>query len=288
MRRPWPTAVEDAAAEQEAAAAVIDLRGSAFKSRAAAWAQIGRYAAMVVISVGLVAIAAYTFGEWGDRVAATTPTVAAVSPTPAPVTVTTRPQPAVSVAATKATAPATTSTSPPTTLYVQPFGEAIPINDLRMTIYGIGDLRIGDPADEVTGALAATFGQPDAEAPVEPSLAHPGACPGSASRMLRWGILEITLNDGVFSGYRLDASLGDPDSATTDLRTVSGLKVGATVSTLKTIYRGSYAIVVRDAPERGPSFSLQRYSGEELFWGPVTSVDNGGKVLGIYSPTNCG
>jgi len=288
LRQPWRLPGEDDTYRLDIDTELIELRESARIRRSAArWREIGRYAAITVVAVGLVGLASYAFGEWGGRVSDTTPTVAAI--TAIPQTAATQPatQPKVSVAATNATAPTPAPTTTiSTTPHVTPLGDAIAIDDLRLTIYGIGGLRIGDPADEVAGVLTATFGQPESVAPAEPGLAHPGACPGSASRVLRWGILEITIDNGVFAGYRLDASLGDPDSATAALRTASGLQVGATISTLETIYQ-SYQIVYGETPGFGATFSLQRNNGEELLWGPISSTDRSGVVLGVYSPTRC-
>lgn len=281
MRRPWPTAVDEDSVDRPPGS----VRLTPVRSRN--WSFVGRVTTLAAVTAGVIALGLYALGR---------PPAAAPIPTVAAQTVT---RPSTTGASNTSRVPATTTTVPTTEpatttgqtttrSLVTPLGEPVPVDELRMTIYGIGDLLIGDSDSEVAGRLTSTFGQPDFGSPVEPGLAHPGACPGTASRALRWGILEITFSNDQFVGYRLDQSLGDTGVGTAALRTVSGLQVGATVSTLKTIYAGSYAVVVRDDPERGPSFSLQRYSGEELFWGPVTSIDNGGEVLGIYSPTNCG
>jgi len=246
------------------------------------WWRIGRYVAIGALTLGFVGIVAYLIGELGTRTDTPSPTVAAmtsVRDTQATVETT---QPSVTVEATSAPDPSSTTTTP----FIQAIGDAIPVNDLRMSIYGIGDLRIGDPADQVAGVLTATFGQPDFAAAVEPATAHPGACVGSTNSVLRWGILEITLSDGTFNGYRIDMSLGDPDSVTAELRTASGLRVGATVSTLETIYK-SYQVTFVETTDFGSTFSLRRSSGEVLFWGPVSSTDRTGLVLGVYSPSNC-
>jgi len=284
MRQPWRSPADEERVE------LIDLRMSAVVGRnTARWSRIGRHAAIAAIAIGIVGLASYVFGEWGGRVDITAPTVAAITetrqittppPTRPPVTA---PAAATTTAPTLAPVSSTNTTAAP---YVTPIGDPVAVNDLRLTIYGIGDLRIGDRADAVIGALAATFGQPDFEAPIQPAPAHPGACPGSANRVWRWGILEITISNGAFNGYRLDASLGDPDSPTAELRTVSGLRVGATVSTLETIYR-SYHIVYAQTPDFGPTFTLQRANGDKLIWGPLTSTDLDGVVLGVYSPSRC-
>ncbi|NIA26348.1 MAG: hypothetical protein GWP04_12450 [Gammaproteobacteria bacterium] len=289
MQRPWSSPDDEEDVE------MIDLRKLAVLDRdKTRWLEIGRYAALVMVCVGLVVLASFMFNEWGTQVDTMTPPVAAITAThQVAATTSTVTQPQVSVAATSATNPTTAPTTAPTTTttttaapYVVPIGDAVPVDDLRLTVYGIGDLRFGDPSEEVAGVLAATFGRPDFGAPAEPGTDHPGVCPGSASSVLRWGILEITFSDGAFAGYRLDARLGDQDSATAELRTASGLQVGATVSTLETIYR-SYHIVYDQTPDFGPEFSLQRSNGDELIWGPLTSTDPDGVVLGVYSPTAC-
>ena len=281
MRQPWRSPGDEEGAE------LIDLRQSIITGRdTARWLRIGRHAAIAAIAIALVGLASYALNGQGARDLTTIPTVLAITETH-PITTPQPTRPPVTAAATT-TAPATTtsSTTMATRRYVTPIGDPVAVNDLRLTIYGIGKLRIGDPSEEVAGVLTATFGQPDFGAPVEPAATHPGACPGSASRVLRWGILEITISNGAFTGYRLDASLGAPDSATAELRTASGLRVGATVSTLETIYR-SYQIVYDQTQDFGPTFTLQRTNGDTLIWGPLTSTDLDGVVLGVYSRAGC-
>lgn len=279
MRQPWRPEPPD---ERARVADVLKELRTLTAVRSKDWSMIGRVAGLAIVGVGLIALALFALNTGGVTVVEPTPTVAALTATRPTTT-----DPPTTVPPPATTAPQVVALPPTTTLYVAPIGEPTPIDALRLTIYGIGDLRIGDPQDEVAGRLTATFGQPDSDSPVEPGTAHPGACPGSASRVLRWGILEITVSKGVFSGYRLDSSLGSADSPTADLRTASGLRVGATVSTLKTIYQ-SYSVVIAERPGYGASFSLQRSNGEELLWGPLTSADLSGVILGIYSPAGCG
>jgi len=283
LRQPWRSPDDEEGAE------LIDLRKLAILDRdKTVWPRMGRYAALILVAVGLVGLASYALSGGGARGLMTDPTVGALTVThPITTTQVTEPPTTAAVATTAPPAPTSSTTTTTSTVpYVEPIGDALTIDDLRLTVYGIGGLRIGDPGEEVAGVLAATFGPPDFAEPVEPGASHPGACPGSASRVLRWGILEITISDGAFTGYRLDARLGDPDSATAELRTASGLRVGATVSTLETIYR-SYHIVYEQTPDFGPTFALQRANGERLIWGPLTSTDLDGVVLGVYSPTAC-
>ncbi|MGI9528921.1 MAG: hypothetical protein ACR2NG_04360 [Acidimicrobiia bacterium] len=69
-----------------------------------------------------------------------------------------------------------------------------------------------------------------------------------------------------------------------DLATLSGLELGDTVADLKQIY-SSFTITF-EVIDGQDHFRLLD-GGELLLWGPVTSSDNDGIVLGIYSPTQC-
>jgi hypothetical protein len=68
------------------------------------------------------------------------------------------------------------------------------------------------------------------------------------------------------------------------LRTLSGLELGQTVSQLQQTYT-SYTITFEVIDDQD-HFRLVD-GGELLLWGPVSSTDADGTILGIYSPSPC-
>ncbi|MEZ5175374.1 MAG: hypothetical protein R2823_10905 [Acidimicrobiia bacterium] len=226
----------------------------------------------------LAAVAAFWGFVWFGGDSPTPTTVAA-----APETTTTS-----SPSSTTTTTGATTTTSSSTTTTTVPYpaasdwegnGNSIALTELPLKAAGIGELAFGTPIDEVAGTLVASIGTPDAAGDSD-------LCQPEEAYWLQWGPLRA-----VFDGWESDASFvsyryEDRDEGTTDvvLRTLSGLEVGHTVEQLKSTY-GSFTVTfeVIDAQNY---FRLVD-GGELLLWGPVTSTDDDGTVVGIYSPTPC-
>ena len=216
------------------------------------------------------------------------PEVEVLSETATPTTVTiatTQPPP------TTTTSPSTT-TLPPTTIptrVVVPLGDPIATADLRMGAFGLGEFEFGVDFDFVAARLAATFGAPsDLVGPIE-SVGQYGTCAGALIHTAQFGQLVIVgvEAEGVraFQSYRIDLDFA-PEP--TGVSTISGLKAGDTVGTLKNTYTSLRLQFVQD-PEDGVIFQLWRPSdGALLLWGPVTSNENDGIVTGIYSPDSCG
>ena len=196
----------------------------------------------------------------------------------------------------------TTGGGPGTTVAVsvpgtsEPFeavGDAIPLAELTMKVDGIGPVSFGTSATEAIGRLISSLGEPDEDTGPFASTGAYGACAGKLVRHVRWGpfvTIVVVDDDGTetFGGYRLDFSYGDINHQATDLQTLSGLKAGQSVVALKDIY-DAFQLTYEVIPDLGTTFQLRSSnSGNLLLWGPVTSDDSNGIVLGIYAPDACG
>lgn len=245
---------------------------------------------LIVVSISVFQLLRDDDGEPGETappaVAASTSTTGTPDATPgSPLTAT----------PTTAAGPATTvALSVPGTF--EPYeavGELIPFDDLKMKVDGIGPISFGTPASEAIGRLIASLGDPDEDTGPVVSTGAFGACEGKLVRIVRWGpfvAVVVVDEDGAetFGGYRLDFQFGDINHEATDLQTLSGLKAGQSVVALENIYE-SFSISYEVIPELGTTFQLRSSnSGNLLLWGPVTSGDSNGIVLGIYAPDACG
>ena len=170
-------------------------------------------------------------------------------------------------------------------------GDPIPIGELTMSSDDIGPLDFGDAGNEVLGRLVRTFGQPTDDTGFIVGNGDFGECPGDSIRVVRWGPLNIVTkgeaSNHVFASYRMDLRYGGITSPTTDMTTVSGLRVGQTVGELEAIY-GEYKIEYIVDQTVGQTFELRASAGGSLLlWGPVDSNAPGALVTGIYSPDSC-
>ncbi len=176
-------------------------------------------------------------------------------------------------------------------LTIEPVGDPIPVSTLEMSSNDIGELDFGDPANEVLGKLVATFGDPTEDTGFLVGNGTWGECPGDTIRIVRWGPLAVVMEGeqqvSQFVSYRLDLKYGGITSPTTDLATLSGLRVGDTVGDLERIYTGfSIEYIVDEGA--GLVFELRGGPDEPLLlWGPVESQNADDLVTGIYSPNSC-
>ena len=92
----------------------------------------------------------------------------------------------------------------------------------------------------------------------------------------------------IFNGYRQDLTYGDATHEAAQIETLSGLKLGDTVATLKEIYQGSQDVTFENDPRLGEIFRVTSTSGTLLLWGPVEGSDDADRVIGIYGPDVCG
>lgn len=174
---------------------------------------------------------------------------------------------------------------------ITPIGDPIPITELTLTKDDIGPLDFGDEGDQVLGRLAATFGDPTQDTGFIVGSGSWGECAGDPIRVVQWGPLNVVLQgevgDNQFVSYRLDLKYGGITSATTDMETLSGLRVMDTVGQLTEIYAGFTIEFVVHA-DAGLVFELRsQRGGELLLWGPVESSADDARVTGIYSPDSC-
>jgi hypothetical protein len=170
-------------------------------------------------------------------------------------------------------------------------GDPIPISDLKLSSNDIGPLDFGADGDEVLGRLVATFGPPTDDTGFRVGDGTFGECPGWSIRVVRWGPLNIVVRgepgDNAFVSYRLDLRYGGVSSPTTDIATLSGLRVMDTVAELEATYANYYVGFVVDE-DVGLVFELKLTANDPvLLWGPVDSQADDAEVTGIYSPDAC-
>ena len=194
------------------------------------------------------------------------------------------------------TQPATTST-PATTVddgaTFAPYeakGAVIPLSELTLAVDAIGPILLGESAEDAIGQLIASLGEPDEDSGPVRSSGDYGSCDGATERIVRFGALvAIVVVDPngaeTFGGYRLDLNYGGLQSATVNIETLSGLKVGNSIAQLESIYERFDVKILTDA-ELGDVFELRNSNGVLLLWGPVSELN--GFVRGIYSPDACG
>jgi hypothetical protein len=175
---------------------------------------------------------------------------------------------------------------------ITPVGVPIAINQLTMSSNDIGPLGFGDAGDDILGRLVSTFGQPTDDTGFIVGSGSFGECPGESIRVVQWGPLNVVTrgepSDHVFVSYRMDLRYGGITSPTTDMATLSGLRVGDTVGELKTIY-ADFSIEYVVDQNVGLTFELRATTGGDLLlWGPIDSQADDALVTGIYSPDSCG
>lgn len=170
-------------------------------------------------------------------------------------------------------------------------GSAIPLGELTMSSNDIGPLEFGAAGNDVLGRLVSTFGQPTDDTGFIVGDGSFGECPGDSVRIVRWGPLNIVTrgepSNHVFVSYRMDLRYGGITADTTDIATLSGLRVGDTVGQLQDVY-GEFAIEFIVDQDVGLTFELRASAGDSLLlWGPVDSQASEALVTGIYSPDAC-
>ncbi len=200
-------------------------------------------------------------------------------------TVTTLPATSTTQATTTTTASPTTTTLPPLT--VIPVGRPIPLSELRLGAFGLDPFAFGDDFNTVLGRLGASLDEASDVGRAGISGGEFGTCPGDLVQTVRWGrLLVIGVEDAAgvmsFAGYRLDATY---DSFRYPVvRTISGVGIGDSIRDLESAYsRVSYL----NDESVGLVFQVHGADGSLFIWGPVTSSDATGEIIGIYSPNPC-
>ncbi len=190
-------------------------------------------------------------------------------------------------------AESTTTTTTAAPIEFDPYiavGNPIPLSDLVLQTTGIGPINLGADAVDAVGQLVATFGEPSSDTGPITSTGAFGACEDLPVRIVKFGALAAIIvidadGAGFFGGYRLDLTYdGAASSGAAELETLSGLKLGYSVTQLRDIYSGFDIELVTD-PDLGRIFELRGSSGNLLLWGPVLDSGNEGtdQIMGIYS-----
>ncbi|NNF10975.1 MAG: hypothetical protein HKN74_11870 [Acidimicrobiia bacterium] len=203
-----------------------------------------------------------------------TPTTAAASSTTA--------------APTTTTVPATTTTIttlPPLTII--PSGEPIALSNMRLGAYALEPFQFGENFNTVLSRLGASLDEASEIGRPGVSGGEFGTCAGDVIQTVRWGrllVIGVEDTEGVmrFAGYRLDSTYDTFRFPV--LRTISRVGVGDRISDLEAAYsRVSYL----NDESHGLVFQVKAGDGSLLLWGPVTSNEATGEILGIYSPNSC-
>ena len=234
----------------------------------------------LIAGSAVIVITLFAFGFLDGETEPTTAPVAATVPIPTTAAPTTTTQAPTTTAVPSTT---TTSTTIPEPADIEPVGDAIPMSSLTLKAGGIGPLVVGDAAPDAIGRLVASLGRPEATGLADEEF---GLCAGEDGRYVRWAGLTVvvsgTLQDGVFAGYRFEEQA--VPTMHLDLATPSGIRVGDPLTALNEVYAAYHIDYVSDG-----GASLFRLSDEEglLLWGPVSSIEDSGRIEGIYSPDAC-
>jgi hypothetical protein len=206
--------------------------------------------------------------------------------TTVPTTATTLP--ATSTTTTEAT---TTTIAPTTTtlpaLTVIPTGPPIPLSELQLGAFGLEPFNFGDDYNMVLGRLGASLDEASEVGRPGISNGEFGTCVGDLIQTVRWGRLVVIGAENeagvmTLAGYRVDSTYDTFRYPT--LRTISGLGIGDRIRDLESAYsRVSYL----NDEAVGLVFQVRGGDGSLLIWGPVTSSDATGEIIGIYSPNSC-
>jgi hypothetical protein len=193
------------------------------------------------------------------------------------------------------TATETTTTTTTAAAVFDPYsavGNPIPLSDLKLEVGGLGEqIKLGMDAADAVGMLIASLGEPTSDTGPITSTGEYGACVGQPVRIVKFGALAAVVvidEDGTetFGGYRLDLNYDDAArSGAAELETLSGLKLGFSVTRLREIYQGFDIKLVED-PDLGRIFELRSgNTGNLLLWGPVLDTGDEGtdNIMGIYS-----
>ncbi|MGI9647606.1 MAG: hypothetical protein ACR2OI_03715 [Acidimicrobiia bacterium] len=212
--------------------------------------------------------------------------VAAADTTPS-TTATTLPATSTTEAPTTTIPPSTTTTStlPPLTIIAS--GRPLPLSQMRLGAFALEPFAFGDDFSGVLSRLGASLDEASHITYPGTSNGEYGTCAGDVIQTARWGrLLVIGAEDdaGVmkFAGYRIDSSFDEFRYPV--LRTISGIGVGDSISDLEGAYpRVSYL----NDESVGLVFQVKNSAGSVLIWGPVTSNEASGEIVGIYSPNSC-
>ena len=271
-----PTPTESPPASEDADVPPIDVESDDDATGSFKW-----LIPVLIAAIAAVVIALFAFGVLDGPVDTSAAPATTLPPIPTTVAATTVP-PAPTTTIAPTTTSITTTTIPDPSSF-EPGGTAVPFSALTLTANGIGPIAFGDAAPDAIGRLVASLGEPEETGVAGEEM---GLCADDDGRFIRWAGLTIAITgtfvDGTFSGYRYEDEA--VPTMHLDLATPSGLRIGDPISTLNQIY-SSYQI---DYLSSGGTdlFRLSDADGP-LLWGPVSSIEDSGRVEGIYAPTAC-
>lgn len=158
-------------------------------------------------------------------------------------------------------------------------GDPVDQADLTLQAAGIGPIDFGATLAESAGILVASLGEAEV-------AGNDDVCFPEEQYWLQWGPLRALFDgfeaDSQFVAYKYeDIGVGTADVA---LSTLSGIELGDTVEQLQETY-ASYTVTFEVID--GQDYFRLVDGGDLLLWGPVTSTDADGTIIGIYSPSPC-
>ena len=168
-----------------------------------------------------------------------------------------------------------------------PFRPPIPAQRAATGRLRAGSVRFGDDYNTVLSRLGASLDEASEVGRPGISNGEFGTCAGDVIQTVRWGrllVIGVENDAGVMSlaGYRLDSTYDT--FRYPGIRTISGVGVGDRVGALESAYsRVSYL----NDESVGLVFQVRGGDGSLLIWGPVTSSDATGEIVGIYTPNSC-
>jgi hypothetical protein len=236
-----------------------------------------------LIPVGLVAaiMVFWAYVYFADSSTTTTTVVAEAPTSTSPSTTAPTTTVAVLVNETTTTVPPTTTTTvsyPPASAWEES-GQGLSTAQLAMKASGLGAIDIGSSLADVSGQLVASLGEAE-------SAGDSDLCQPEEAYWLQWGPLRA-----IFDGYEPTSTFvayryieTDAGTVNVPLVTLSGVGLGDTVAELQSTY--SFYTIAFELIDGQDHFRLVD-GGELLLWGPVSSTDSTGTVLGIYSPSPC-
>lgn len=193
-----------------------------------------------------------------------------------------------------------TTTSIPNADPYPPVAPPIPVekqkmitNGMRINDNDIPDIEFGADADTAIGRFVASFGPSTDDTGWRVSTGAFGVCATDFERIIYFGTYAaiVTKAGGqeIYNGYRQDLTFGsDITHPAASIETLSGLKIGDTVATLKEIYKEQRVSFSTD-PKLGGVYLIEgSTSGNLLLWGPVEGESDSDRVVGIYAPDVCG
>jgi hypothetical protein len=168
---------------------------------------------------------------------------------------------------------------------------AIDPGRMLLTPDGIAAMRFGDSGSRVRTVLTAGLGEPDLESGGILSTGQYGTCAGDVIQTIHWGALTVITraepgSGEVFSGYRVDSRSRDAIGLAPELHTAEGLYVGISVAMLQGLHSEPWSVELSTDAAGGAMYEVV-VRGSTTAWGPLTSLEPDGVVLGIFSPTEC-